>query len=60
MLCLKKLIIREKGATHPCQIPQKNPAGFETVYVPSPGMQPVNATRINTVKKHKNNTRFFK
>ena len=30
----------EIGAIHPCQTPQKNPAGFSTVCFPSPGMHP--------------------
>lgn len=49
--------INDMGEIQPCHMPQKKPAGFEAVYVPSPGTQPVNKNKINTPKE--NNTIFF-
>lgn len=51
--------IREMGAIQPCQIPDRKPAGFSAVALPSPGRQALRAstnprttsTRIKVVKR---------
>ena len=48
---LKIEYMSENGAIHPCQTPEKNPAGLTSEFVPSPGTQPLkdtDSTRIMT------------
>jgi len=54
---LKILMIRERGAIQPCQIPQRKLAGAAAVALPSPGMQPVNTSM--TMARRRINTAFF-
>ncbi len=48
---LKRPKIREKGAIHPCHIPEKKPAGSAGLYDPPPGKQDVNKKDIKIIKQ---------
>ena len=47
----------EKGAIHPCQMPENNPAVCVAEFDPSPGMQPVNEMHITVIIR--NNINFL-